>query len=182
MPRKQRTFEEPPRPKTDDLVQELAGELRHSRESGQPVIDEESFPTGKIRVVVVWDKWDRLPMEDRTTTILQAYEQAEGREKRDKIALASGLTVPEAHAAGMLPFELLPALRSDDRVNLQQCREAMVDEGASKLFGPDILQLRFATLEEAEAARRRLVQHLPDSEQVWVIAQDVGSVADYSGQ
>jgi len=63
MPRKQRTFAESPRPKSDALVDKLADELRQKRESGQPVIDEETYATGKIRVVVIWDEWERLPVE-----------------------------------------------------------------------------------------------------------------------
>jgi hypothetical protein len=44
------------------------------------------------------------------------YEQAEGAAYRDRIALASGLTVPEAHAAGMLPYQIIAALRKNDPV------------------------------------------------------------------
>ena len=77
---------------------------------------------------------------------------------RDRIALASGLTVPEAHAAGMLPFQVFPALRRGDPVTLDQCRQALIDEGASILFGADNPQLRFATEEDAEKARERLAQ------------------------
>ncbi len=188
MPRKARSFEEAPRLTADDLVEKLAAELRKSREYGQPIIDEEVFPTGKIRVVVIWDEWDRLPMEDRTTAILQAYNRAED-EKREKIALASGLTVPEAVAAGMLPFVIIPAVRKGDPVTMEQCRQAMIDEGASRLLGPEPnklrllpepIRLRFATLDDAEAARRRLLERLPGSDQVWVITQEVGSVEDWS--
>lgn len=181
MPRKRRRHEEPPRLETDDLVERLAGELRQKGESGQPVVDEEEFPSGRLRVVVIWDEWERLPAaEDRTATILQAYERAEGRDYRDRIALATGLTVPEAFAAGMLPFEVSTALRSTDPVTLEQCRAAMIDEGASRLFGPGIVKLRFATREEAEAARRRLVNRLPKSEAVWLISQEAGSVEEWS--
>jgi hypothetical protein len=183
MPRKQRRFQEPPRPATDDLVEKLADELRQRREAGQPVVDEEEFPSGKIRVVVIWDEWERLPSaEDRTATILQAYEHAEGTEYRGKIALATGLTVPEAYVAGMLPFEVSAALRGTDPVSVEDCREAMISEGASHLFGPGIVKLRFATQEEAEGARSRLIRRLPRSEPVWVITQDLGKVEQWSRQ
>lgn len=181
MPRKQRRFEEPSRPKADDLVEKLVDELRQKRESGQPVVDEEEFPSGKLRVVVVWDEWERLPAaEDRTAIILRAYERAEGRDYRNRIALATGLTVPEAHAAGMLPFEVLPALRSTDPVTIEQCRAAMIAEGASQLFDPDIVKLHFATEDEAEAARRRLVHRLPESAAVWIINREAGSLEEWS--
>jgi hypothetical protein len=179
MPRKRRGFEEPQRRIAGDLVERLADELRANRQSGQPMIDEQEFPTKKIRVNVIWDEWDRVPLEDRTATILRAYEQAEGREYRDRIALASGLTVPEAHAAGMLPYRVIPAVRKGDPVTVEQCRQALIDGGASTLFGADSPQLRFSTDEEAEAARKRLGQRLPNSEPVWVIVKEVGAVEDW---
>jgi hypothetical protein len=180
MPRKRRIFEEPPRRTVRDLVERLADELRADRQSGQPVIDEEEFSTKKIRVNVIWDEWDRVPLEDRTATILRAYEQAEGREYRDRIALASGLTMPEAQAAGMLPYRIIPAVRSGDPVTVDQCRKALIEEGASTLFEADDPQLRFFTREDAEAARKRLAQRLPNSEPVWVITKEVGTVEDWA--
>src|SRR2546427_3115332 len=162
---KRRKFEEPPRRTVGPLVGRLVEELKSDRPSGQPMIEEEEFPTKKLRVNVIWDEWDRVPLEDRTATILRAYEQAEGRESRDRIALASGLTVPEAHAAGMLPYQVIAAVRKGDAVTIDQCRQALIEEGASILFGEDKPQLRFSTEEEAEAARKRLAERLPNSEQ-----------------
>jgi hypothetical protein len=180
MPRIHRGFEEPPRRTVRKLVDRLVDELKSSRPSGQPLIDEEEFPTGKLRVNVFWDEWDRVPLEDRTATILRAYEQAEGRDYRDRIALASGLTVPEAHAAGMLPYQVIAAVRKSDSVTLEQCRKALVDEGASVLFGADEPQLRFATREEADAARQRLVLRLPNSDEVWVVTREIGMGEDWT--
>jgi hypothetical protein len=180
MPRKRRVFEEPPRRAVGNLVERLVDELKSDRPSGQPRIEEEEFPSKKLRVNVIWDAWDRVPLEERTATILRAYEQAEGREYRDRIALASGLTVPEAHAAGMLPYQVIAAVRKGDPVTLEQCRQALIEEGASVLFGEDNPQLRFSTEEEAEAARQRLAQRLPNSEPVWVITKEVGTVEDWA--
>ena len=182
MPRKKRGIEENPRPLSGDLAERLADELRQSREGGQPVIDEQGFPTGNLRVTVIWDEWERLSLEDRTAVILRAYDLAEGSGYRQRIALASGLTVPEAYAAGMLPFQIIPALRRGDPVTAEQCRQAMIEEGASTLIEADKPQLRFATEEEAEAARKRLVRRLPSSDQVWVITQEVGKVEDWAGR
>ena len=77
------------------------------------MIDEQEYPSGKIRVTVVWDEWDRLPLEEGTARHpSEPSELAEGRGYRDRIALASGLTVPEkAYGAGMLAFQIIPALR-----------------------------------------------------------------------
>jgi hypothetical protein len=180
MPRKKRPVEERPGLTRGDLAERLADELRNGREAGQPVIEEQEFPSGKLRVTVIWDVWDRLPLEERTSIILRAYELAEDRGYRERIALASGLTVPEAYAAGMLSFQVIPALRRDDPVTPEQCRQALLDEGASVLFAPEKPQLRFASEEEAEAARGRLIRRLPDSEQVWVITQEVGKIEDWA--
>jgi hypothetical protein len=49
----------------------------------------------------------------------------------------------------------------------------MLEEGASTLMGPDALQLRFPTEEDAEACRRRLIQRLPGSEPVWIINREL---------
>ncbi len=180
MPRKKRTIEEMIRPVGGDLTQRLADELRSNREGGQPLIDEQEFPSGKIRVTAIWDDWDRLSLEDRTAVILRAYDLAEGRGYRDRIALASGLTVPEAYAAGMLPFQIIPALRRGDAVTPEQCRQVMIEEGASTLLAAEQPQLRFACQEEADATLRRLVQRLPSSDQVWVVTKEVGKTEDWT--
>jgi hypothetical protein len=149
------------------------------------VIYEHVFRTGKVRVSVIWDKWQDVPLQERSATILRAYEMAEGPESRDRIALASGLTVPEAHAAGMLPYRIITALRKSDPVTYSQARQAMLDEGGSQLFNSMMVQLRFATEEEAEAARQRLIQRFPGSEDVWMIerevtAQDLANAQDWA--
>ncbi|HKI33286.1 MAG TPA: hypothetical protein VKA46_15645 [Gemmataceae bacterium] len=180
MPRKRRGFEEPPRRTVGHLAERLVDELKSDRQSGQPMIEEEEFPTKKLRVNVIWDEWERVPLEDRTATILRAYEQAEGGDYRDRIALASGLTIPEAHAAGMLPYQVIAAVRQTDPVTAEQCRRALIEEGASILFGEDQPQLRFSTEEDADAARKRLAERLPNSEPVWVVTKEVGTVEDWA--
>jgi hypothetical protein len=143
------------------------------------MIYEQAFDGERIRATVIWDDWERLSLEHRTSVILEAYARAEGPEFRSKIMLASGLTVPEAESAGMLRFQIITALRKGDPVTLDQCREAMINVGASTLLNPDLPQLRFATREEADAAIKELVKQLPGSEPVWVITQDVGRVDDW---
>lgn len=119
-------------------------------------------------------------MEDRTAAILRAYRDAFGQESRDRIALASGLTVPEACAAAMLPFQIIAAVRNTDPVTSDQCRQAMIDEGASILLGDDPPLLRFQTEEDAEAAKQRLTERLPNSGAVWIITHDVGAVEQWA--
>ena len=120
MPRKKLGPDAPSAGAKQGLAEKLAAELKHSREHGQPLIYEQAFRTGKVRVNVVWDAWDAAPMAERSATILRAYELAEGAESRDKIALASGLTVPEAYASGMLPYQIIPALRKGDPLTRKQ--------------------------------------------------------------
>ena len=162
------------------IAHDLADELKSDRTSGQPLIEEEEFTTGRVRVTVLWDRWQDLSHEDRSTTILSAYRIAEGNEFADRIGLATGLTFPEAYASGMLPFQIIAALRKDDPVTVEQCRRAMIEEGASTLQGPDRPQLRFATEEEAEASLKRLSIRLPGSEPVWQILREVGQSLDLS--
>ena len=119
------------------LVEELASELKANRDCGQPMIDEESFPsTGLLKVTVVWDEWQSVPDDERSKVILESYRKAEGDDYARRITLASGLTVPEAYASGLLPFQIVPFVREGDPVTLDECKGAMLDEGASLLLDP----------------------------------------------
>jgi hypothetical protein len=165
---------------TNELAAKLAAELQTESEFGQPFIYEKEYRIGKLRVTVVWDEWDDMPLSDRSATIGRAYEVAGAVEYRNRVALASGLTVPEAHAAGMLPYEILPAVRRGDPMTLEEALKAMVDEGGTGiqpsgtfLDRASNVQLRFATLEEAEANKQRLIRRFPGSDEVWVIHRDM---------
>jgi hypothetical protein len=159
------------------LVDELTHELKQSHASGQPVIDEQHFPrTGKIRVTVLWDKWEDVPHEDRAEIILKAYENAEGRDVRDSVALAVGLTFPEAYEAGLLPFQVIPLLRKGDPVSAEDCLTAMLEEGASTLFPDGRPELRFASENEAKKSIERLIKRLPASEPVWAVVREAGRI------
>src|SRR5258707_10386905 len=155
------------------LAEKLAQELKSNRDYGQPLIYEQEYATKKNRVTVIWDDWADASLEERSAIILRAYELAEGGEAREKIALASGLTVPEATAAGMLPYQVIPARRPTDPVDPEDVKAAMLEQGASQLNPEDGLQLRFATREEADACRSRLSAKLPNSEPIWIISRDV---------
>ncbi len=157
--------------KSSGLAEKLAQELKAVREYGQPLVYEIEYTTGKIRVTVIWDAWADTSLEDRSAVILRAYELAQA-DYRDRITLASGLTVPEAAAAGMLPYQLITALRKNDPVTFEQAKQAFLDEGASQLVNPEALELRFATPEEAEASRQRLIRKYPGTEDVWLIRKE----------
>jgi len=174
MPRTKHNLEELPRSADTSLADELAAELKHSRLAAQPIIDEYTFPkTNAIRVQVIWDKWDALTDTERTAAILMAYRTAEESDYFDRIALAIGLTVPEACELGLLPYYIIPAVRKTDAVTQEQCAAAMIQEGASTLLDPKRPQLRFSSEESAEASRQRLIAALPKSDDVWVVAKDL---------
>lgn len=179
MPRIKQGITEAPRSLFPELLDDLVDELKSHRDAGQPLIYEQHFPkTNAVRATVVWDKWAPLSDEDRSATILQAYERAEGKDFRDGIALSIGLTVPEAYASGLLPYQVTPLLRQNDVVTKEQCTAAMLEQGASQLFGPNNPQLRFATEEEAKACVQRLAKSLPASEPVWAVAKEVSRIDD----
>ena len=179
MPRVKIGSPDAPRKVDAKLVGKLVDELEANRASGQPFIYEETFPTGKIRVLVLWDEWKDLPLEERTNIILAAIEKSDGSAYRDKVALASGLTIPEAYAAGMLPYRIIAAPRKTDAVTLEQCQVAELAEGASRLsgqcFGFETLLLPFPTEEAAEACKRRLIERLPGSDDIWVVLREVSA-------
>jgi hypothetical protein len=173
MPRKRLTVDQEAPRTQSALVERLADELKKEDGSGQPLIYEQEFHTGKLRVTVIWDAWERLPLDERSAIILRAYELAEGEEYKNRVALPSGLTVWEAYDLGMLPYQIIPALRDGDVVTKEQVRNAMLEEGASELPDPNEPRLRFRTLAEAEAGKQRLIQRLPGSNPVWVIHNEI---------
>lgn len=152
------------------LVVELSEELRENHDFGQPVIREDHFPrTGNMRVAVLWDRWEEVPHDVRVDVIRRAYLDVEGQEVVDKLALAVGMTYPEAYEAEMLPYEIVPLLRKGDPVTEEECLEAMKAQGASLLFPGGKPRLLFASKEEADAGLQLLLRHLPRSEPVWTI-------------
>jgi hypothetical protein len=160
-----------------NLVDELTHELKQSHESGQPVIDEQHFSrTGKMRVTVLWDKWEDVPHEERVEIILKAYENAEGKDVRENVVLAVALTFPEAYEAGMLPFQVIPLLRKGDPVSAEDCVKLMLAEGASTLIPGGKPELRFPSENEAKESIKRLVKRLPESEPVWAVVQEPGRI------
>lgn len=179
MPRIRRGPADTTRPLYPDLLSALADELRNDRAIAQPIIDEYTVPSNNaIRVTVIWDRWNQVPDEERSITILQAYELTTHRDFVNHIAFAVGLTAPEAYESGMLPYSIMAAVRSDDPVTIEDCSRAMIDIGASILFDPDRPQLKLPTLELAERCKTELIRLLPGSESVWIIAQDIGRVEE----
>lgn len=156
------------------LVEELSGEIASPKEIGQPVVEEETFPrTGLKGLTVIWDKWSPLRDEDRTGVILEAYGRAVGEAEKDKVAFAVGLTMSEAADTGKLPYSIEPWVRESDGISLDRIREVVLGLGGTLIEHDFPLpQLRFATREAAEEGRKKLLERLPGSEQIWLISQD----------
>jgi hypothetical protein len=176
MPRIRRSLDDREPPRFPSVIEQLADELRHNRAIVQPFIEEQEFSTGLLRVNVVWDVWNGIPNEDRIDTILRAYEKCEGKQAVNRIALATGWTVPEAVELGLLPYEVLPAIREGDPITLKEANARMTELGASLLLGYDNPKLRFARSADAEACVRKLVNTWPETKGIWVITKENGAV------
>jgi hypothetical protein len=150
------------------LVDELANELRNSKERGQPLVIEERLLTGLVHVQVVWDKFRSLSDEERIELILSAYEQVEGREFREKIVAAIGYTGTEAADLGLLPFQVLPPQRRTPELQ-ERCWQAMKDEGAF-VDDEEALELRFRSITEAIEVKDRLESQLPGTK--WTVVEE----------
>lgn len=152
------------------LQERLAAELRNPRPFGQPLVREETFSrSGLIGVTVVWDAWEPRDAVQRSTIILNAYEEVYGKEYKDRIGFAIGFTEPEAVDAGLLPYEVKPILRKSDPPDLTtRCREAMLELGASDLWRSDEPRLRLPSSEQAAQYVSELVRRVEGSEGVWV--------------
>jgi hypothetical protein len=150
------------------LVDELANELRNSKERGQPLVIEERLLTGLVQVQVVWDKFRRLSDEERIELILSAYEQVEGRDFREKIVAAIGYTGSEAADMGLLPFQVLPPQRRTPELQ-ERCWYAMIEEGAF-VDDEESLELRFRSKPEAIEAKDRLEALLPGTN--WTVVEE----------
>ena len=127
---------------------------------------------GAIHVHVLWDRWKDCRESERSELIHDAYKEVRGADVADKIILAIGLTRPEAVRMGLLPFQLVPRIHKADTLTPKQYARAMIQEGAFANDDSEKPQLRFGSLEEAEACQERLEQRLPGSH--WTIVQDLG--------
>lgn len=147
------------------MVSQLVEELKTPRESGQPLIleDHRHDANGPLRVYVIWDRFENVSDDQRTETILRAYETFDSDYSRDRFGLVTGLTVEEAADVGLLPFQVIPMRKRDDRLSIEDCREAIAKLGASA-GDIDRMKLRFHTVEEAQTAMDALRTILPGSQ------------------
>jgi hypothetical protein len=81
----------------EELTRDLVQELRHPSTKGQPeIIIEQPQPGQPIHLYVIWDIWDKLSLQERSEIIMDAYEEAVGKQESSLITMAMGLTQPEA--------------------------------------------------------------------------------------
>jgi hypothetical protein len=160
------------------FVDRLVTELSNPKEFGQPLIWEKRTPSTKsIQVHVVWDDWQDCPRQSRENIIREAYEHSGKVPEGERIALAVGLTVPEAVAFGLLPIQVVSQPGSGSTPTREQFRRVALKLGASTLRNPQEPELRCATLEQAQATIDRLQEELPGSK--WMVAREIHVGDDY---
>jgi hypothetical protein len=153
------------------LVENLAGNLERTRvPQREPLISENQIAqTKSIHVVVIWDAWKGLSPSERSKVILDAYARAK-RARGATITVAMGLTNEEALRMGFLPYSIVTTRRQGDKASLDDLAKAMHGAGGIVVKIGSSVQLRFATLEQAEDAYRHLSQKVPGP--YWAIVQE----------
>lgn len=99
--------------------------------------------------------------------ILTAYEQGEGAEYADTVLGADGYTPAEALALGLLPYLVTPARTKPEQNLTEANRKALALEAKRTVLGPKAKELRYARMEDADAAYRRLVDAVPNT--AWAV-------------
>lgn len=159
------------------LVEKLAQELSREGERGEPLIFENPIQgTKKFTAIVVWSEWRFVPVRQRASVILEAYQKYdEGHPDNPKgphLAMASGLTWDEAEAKGLFPFSIYPHVR--EGVDPQTIHNAMVQEGGIETASG--VKLFFASRSSAEAALQRLYARIPEAR--WTLSERIPSAQD----
>jgi len=85
-----------------------------------------------------------------------------------------GLTTEQALRTGLLPYSIVTTRRQGDKVALKELEMAMTGAGGVVLKVGSSTQLRFATLEQAEDAYRKLSQVILGP--YWAIVHEQSSV------
>ena len=92
-----------PTPEARELVKRLVAEWRaKDSKAEQPVIIEEGGGANRpMHVYVVWDEWGDLSQVERSTIIMDAFEERYGEAKSLNVTAAMGLTPGEAGRMGI---------------------------------------------------------------------------------
>jgi hypothetical protein len=148
-----------PSPRDTELVEVLSDELASGKRVQPAFIEEEFNATGLRNIHVIWDRWADIPYDDRMEVILRAYEKHEGPEKTENVAIAEGLTGPEALEAGLLPFIVSEGSIDRDFLAYENAKSVEMEQ---TILGKR--ELRYPTKEAAEEAVARLRESLPGSQ------------------
>jgi hypothetical protein len=150
------------------LQERLASEISGQVTSEGPLIFEIPLEqSDKVDVIVVWNEFEGVGVEDRDRVILDAYG-----DRRDQIAMAMGVTYQEAIDQQVLPYMVVPMTRRGE-ADPAELRRAMLEEGGIPL-GDEKVDLRFPRLAMAEAAHQRLCDRLPQG--YWSISWNVAPI------
>ncbi len=156
-------------PPNEELVVKLAEFLLQPPLKGQPFIIRKSIgTTGLQNLIVIWDRWHGVPLQERTEIILAANDTLETT-MRANLSLALGRTMDEAISLGYLPFRVEPISRSGSSADRDRILNALREEGAVETGQG--LQLRFPTLEQAQDAFIQLEGKVSGPH--WSIIQEV---------
>jgi hypothetical protein len=144
------------------LRERLASELSGEGTPDGPLIFEIPLEqSDKIDVIVIWNEFEGVPVEDRDQVILDAYQ-----DRSVRVAMAMGVTHQQANDQHLLPYGVVPTALPGE-VNLTELRGAMRDEGGIARENGTV-DLRFPTLAMAEAAQKKLSERLPGvSWEIW---------------
>jgi len=161
----------------DELVNKLAHELRVDGNGGmprQPFIFEQEVPqTGTYHVIVIWERWNEVPSEQRASIIMDAYERVEPL-LVPNLTVVVGATMEEAIEMNLLPYQIITTRKNTDAIPPADLRLAMLDEGA--IESTTGLELRFPTLKMAQDAYARLSNRVPGP--YWAITRTLSRAED----
>ena len=161
----------PPHPRHAALVARLVREFTKPSAEGQPLILEDRPHQGRGRYLhVIWDEWEDIEPEERFDIILDAYRQLQGDDAVEQVINATGVTAQESLAFNLLPYKIEAARRVRDKHSAEDYVKAQATEKRQTLLGESASELRYARLEDAVAARKRLRRLLPGSS--WVVVRE----------
>lgn len=92
-----------PSPEAAELTRRLVSEWRaRNSKAEQPIILEETGGANQpMHVYVIWDEWDDLSQAERSSVIMDAFEERYGKTKSLNVTVAVGLTSAEAQRMGL---------------------------------------------------------------------------------
>jgi hypothetical protein len=145
----------------DQLTKELIGD---AQAQGPHIFEVRIKDNGTFHVIVVWDAWEGVSPEDRSSIILDGYEKRDEvmndeEPMAPQITLVVGATVDEAIQQRLLPYMVEPTISGVDIP--QKIQQAMRKEGAIE-FVPGHPHLAFPSRQMADEAFQRLTKEVPE--------------------